>query len=114
MKIGNYDISQNSNAFFIADIAANHDGDLKRAVELIKKAADAGADAAKFQNFKAKTIVSDSSLFRCVLNIFLFENSSISPCIFNLESISRSFEIIPDTNSLLLTPLLFFWQYWVL
>jgi sialic acid synthase SpsE len=45
--------------YFIADIAANHDGDLKRAVELIWLAKQAGADAAKFQHFKAETIVSD-------------------------------------------------------
>ena len=44
--------------YFIADIAANHDGSLERALELIKIAADAGANAAKFQNFRAKTIVS--------------------------------------------------------
>jgi sialic acid synthase SpsE len=47
-----------SPTYFIADIAANHDGSLARAIELIKLAAEAGADAAKFQNFKAETIVS--------------------------------------------------------
>ena len=45
--------------YFIADIAANHDGDLERAKDLIFKAAQAGADAAKFQHFTAGTIVSD-------------------------------------------------------
>lgn len=45
--------------YFIADIAANHDGDLERAKELIYLAKDAGADAAKFQHFKAESIVSD-------------------------------------------------------
>ena len=40
-------------------MAANHDGDLERAKELIRLAAEAGADAAKFQNFLAATIVSD-------------------------------------------------------
>lgn len=45
--------------YFIADIAANHDGDLGRAVELIRLAKQAGADAAKFQNFSASKIVSD-------------------------------------------------------
>lgn len=45
--------------YFIADIAANHDGDLERAKDLIYLAAEAGADAAKFQHFKAETIVSD-------------------------------------------------------
>jgi sialic acid synthase SpsE len=46
--------------YFIADIAANHDGDIGRAKELIYLAADAGANAAKFQHFRAETIVSDT------------------------------------------------------
>lgn len=45
--------------YFIADIAANHDGDLGRAKELVYLAKEAGADAAKFQHFKAESIVSD-------------------------------------------------------
>jgi sialic acid synthase SpsE len=45
--------------YFIADIAANHDGDLERAKDLIYQAKEAGADAAKFQHFKAQSIVSD-------------------------------------------------------
>ncbi len=45
--------------YFIADIAANHDGDLERAKALIWLAKEAGADAAKFQHFKAESIVSD-------------------------------------------------------
>lgn len=45
--------------YFIADISANHDGDLERAKLLCKLAKEAGADAAKFQHFKAETIVSD-------------------------------------------------------
>lgn len=45
--------------YFIADIAASHDGDLSRAKELIYQAKEAGAEAAKFQHFLAKDIVSD-------------------------------------------------------
>jgi sialic acid synthase SpsE len=45
--------------YFIADISANHDGNLERAKDLIRLAAEAGADAAKFQNFRASEIVSD-------------------------------------------------------
>jgi N-acetylneuraminate synthase len=52
-------ISKNSPTYFIADIAANHDGSLDRAINLIRLAADSGANAAKFQNFKAETIVSN-------------------------------------------------------
>lgn len=52
------EISITSPAYFIADIAANHDGELERAKDLIYKAKEAGADAAKFQHFKAEKIVS--------------------------------------------------------
>lgn len=45
--------------YFIADIAANHDGDLERARLLIRLAKEAGADAAKFQHFQAPRIVSE-------------------------------------------------------
>lgn len=58
LKIGGRLISKHEKPFFIADIAANHDGDLSRAYKLIELAKEAGADAAKFQNFKADLIVS--------------------------------------------------------
>tara|TARA_B100000989_G_C19526808_1_gene467344 strand:- start:1755 stop:2825 length:1071 start_codon:yes stop_codon:yes gene_type:complete len=57
--IGKKKIGKNCPTYFIADIAANHDGNLDKAIELINKAALAGADAAKFQHFSAETIVSD-------------------------------------------------------
>lgn len=60
IKIGNKIICEKSRPYFIADIAANHDGDIDRAYRLIELAKEAGADAAKFQNFKAETIVSKS------------------------------------------------------
>lgn len=52
-------IGEHHPTYFIADVAANHDGDLERAKDLIYKCKEAGADAAKFQHFKAATIVSD-------------------------------------------------------
>ncbi len=59
IKTENFEIGENRPVFFIADIAANHDGDLQRAKDLIWIAAEAGADCAKFQHFSADTIVSD-------------------------------------------------------
>lgn len=59
IRIGNKWIGQGHPTYFIADIAANHDGDLERAKTLIRLAKEAGADAAKFQNFSAPKIVSD-------------------------------------------------------
>jgi len=58
-KIGDRWIGDEHSTYFIADIAANHDGDLERAKKLIHLAAEAGAEAAKFQNFRAPQIVSD-------------------------------------------------------
>ena len=59
IKINKKVISKNNRTYFIADIAANHDGSLERAKKLIKLCAQSGADAAKFQHFRAETIVSD-------------------------------------------------------
>lgn len=58
IKIGSKIISSGGKPYFIADIAANHDGSLERAFKLIELAKEAGADVAKFQNFKANKIVS--------------------------------------------------------
>lgn len=59
IQIGKRKVGGNNPTYFIADIAANHDGSLDRAKMLIRLAAEAGADAAKFQNFSAPRIVSD-------------------------------------------------------
>ena len=59
LTIGRHRVGLNHPTYFIADIVANHDGDLGRAKELIHLCARAGAHAAKFQNFAAETIVSD-------------------------------------------------------
>lgn len=59
IKIQDRMVGPSCPTYFIADIAANHDGDLDRAKKLIHLAAQAGADAAKFQNFRAAQIVSE-------------------------------------------------------
>lgn len=57
-RLGNRIIDSNERPYFIADIAANHDGSIDRAYKLIELAKESGADCAKFQNFKASMIVS--------------------------------------------------------
>ena len=57
IKLGSKLVDDNT-LYFIADIGANHNGSLKKAIKLIHLAKEAGADAAKFQNFQANKIVS--------------------------------------------------------
>lgn len=59
IQLGTQWVGELHPCYFIADIAANHDGDLNRAKDLIYLAKEAGADCAKFQHFKASKIVSD-------------------------------------------------------
>jgi sialic acid synthase SpsE len=58
LEIAGRAIGDDNPTYFIADIAANHDGDPNRAIDLIHLAAAAGAGAAKFQHFRAQHIVS--------------------------------------------------------
>lgn len=47
--------------FIIAEAGVNHNGSLELAKKLVDAAADAGADAVKFQTFKANNLVSKSA-----------------------------------------------------
>ena len=58
-RIGEALVGPDQPTYFIADIAANHDGELDRALRLMTLAKEAGADCAKFQHFRAPHIVSD-------------------------------------------------------
>lgn len=58
-RIGTRPVGPTRPTYFIADIAANHDGSLDRALHLMTLAHEAGADCAKFQHFRAPHIVSD-------------------------------------------------------
>ena len=59
LKLGKKVVGIEHPPYFIADIAANHDGDLSRAKDLVWHAKEAGADCAKFQHFLADKIVND-------------------------------------------------------
>jgi len=53
VKIGNKLVGRGEKVFIIAEAGSNHNGKLEQAKELIKVAAEAKADAIKFQTFRA-------------------------------------------------------------
>lgn len=59
IKIGNHFIGEDSPAFIVAEMSANHNMDFDRAVAIMKAAKDAGADAVKIQTYTADTITLD-------------------------------------------------------
>lgn len=61
IKLGSSLIGEGHPCFIIAEAGVNHNGDINLAKRLIDIAADAGADAVKFQTFKADKIVSESA-----------------------------------------------------
>jgi len=61
MKIGNCTVGMGGRCFIIAEAGVNHNGDIGLARKLIDVAREAGADAIKFQTFKADTLVTKSA-----------------------------------------------------
>ncbi len=83
MKINNQIINNESPAYFIADIAANHDGDIDRAKKLIDLAKESGADCVKFQHFNADTIVSDLG-FRTIPKRYLSHQATWKKSVYQI------------------------------
>ena len=61
IKLGKKIIDENSKPYIIAEIGVNHECSLSQAKKLILKAKKGGANAAKFQTYKAELITSKNS-----------------------------------------------------
>ena len=89
--IGDRPIGPDEPTFVIAEAGSNHNGSLDTAKELIDVAADAGADAVKFQTFRAKNMyVEDSGSAE-----YLDDDRSIYEII---ESMEMPYEWIPELH----------------
>jgi len=57
MQIGNKTIGPSCDVFVVAEAGVNHDGNVGKAHKIIDAAADSGADAIKFQTFRADRLM---------------------------------------------------------
>ncbi len=55
-----FKFSKLKKTFIVAEIGVNHEGDFNKALDLIKKADEAGVDAVKFQTYKAEHYISST------------------------------------------------------
>lgn len=60
VKIGNFELGKGRPTFIVAEMSGNHGGSLERAIQLIRAAKRAGADAIKLQTYTADTITLNS------------------------------------------------------
>ena len=85
--IGDRPIGPDEQTFVIAEAGSNHNGDLESAKKLIDVASDAGADAVKFQTFRAEDLYVDDR--------DMVDDSEDSTYAL-LESLEQPYEWIPE------------------
>ena len=61
LKIGDTIIKEGGKPFIIAEAGVNYENSMETALEMVKQAAKNGADAIKFQSYKAETIAAKDS-----------------------------------------------------
>jgi N-acetylneuraminate synthase len=61
VQLGSRVIEPHSRPYLIAEIGVNHEGSIERAMDLIRLAKEGGADAAKFQSYKAEKLAALTS-----------------------------------------------------
>lgn len=62
IRLGDREVGNGQNPFIVAEVGINHNGEVEKAFAMIHEAKLAGADAVKFQTFRAAEFISDPKL----------------------------------------------------
>ena len=85
VHIGDRPVGEGAPVYIIAEAGSNHDRDIDQARRLIDVAADAGADAVKFQTFRADAIVAETATRAAYLDGILPPGQTMSELFAQLE-----------------------------
>jgi pseudaminic acid synthase len=77
MKIGKFEIFDNSPVFIIAELSANHNGSLETAIETIRAAKRAGANCIKLQTYTADTMTIDCDKNDFIINGTIWDGAKL-------------------------------------
>lgn len=77
MKIGDFNIDKNSAVFIIAELSANHNGNIKTAIETIRAAKRAGANCIKLQTYNADSMTINSDKDDFIIKGTLWEGKNL-------------------------------------
>ena len=92
VKIADRLVGEGEPCFVIAEAGVNHNGDINQARKLIDTARDAGADAVKFQTFKAENVVTRDAEKAAYQKETTLREESQHEMIKKLELTNRDFE----------------------
>lgn len=77
MRIGKFEINDQSPVFIIAELSANHNGSIETAIETIKAAKRAGANCIKLQTYTADTITIDCNKDDFIIKGTIWEGKNL-------------------------------------
>ena len=77
MRIENFEITNISPVFIIAELSANHNGSLETAIETIRAAKRAGANCIKLQTYTADTMTIDCDKVDFVINGTIWDGQNL-------------------------------------
>lgn len=77
MKIGDFELNNDSSVFIIAELSANHNGSIETAIETIKAAKRSGANCIKLQTYTADTMTINCDNEDFVINGTIWDKQNL-------------------------------------